>query len=178
LRQKGHSVAVFDSMLSTGPEEWKKSLARYKPRYAVLFEDSFNYLSKMCILRMRDAAFEMIAAAREQECIVIVHGSDVTNHNREYLAKRAHYVLKSEGEFTLGQLLSALEQSQNGTPDLPGVICQENANLAIPPAPSVENPDLIPFPARDLIDMERYRDLWIKHHGYFSTNLVTSRGCP
>ncbi|HLV02604.1 MAG TPA: radical SAM protein, partial [Acidobacteriota bacterium] len=27
-------------------------------------------------------------------------------------------------------------------------------------------------------DMERYRDLWIKHHGYFSTNLVTSRGCP
>src|SRR5690606_9396804 len=89
LRQKGHSVAVFDSMLSTGPEEWKKSLARYKPRYAVLFEDSFNYLSKMCLLRMRDAAFEMIAAAREQGCIVIVHGSDVTDHIREYLAKGA-----------------------------------------------------------------------------------------
>jgi radical SAM superfamily enzyme YgiQ (UPF0313 family) len=36
----------------------------------------------------------------------------------------------------------------------------------------------LPFPARDLIDLEPYRKAWIGAHGYFSTNMVSSRGCP
>ena len=35
----------------------------HRPRVAVLYEDNFNYLSKMCLLRMREAAFTMIDAA-------------------------------------------------------------------------------------------------------------------
>ncbi len=34
------------------------------------------------------------------------------------------------------------------------------------------------LPARDLIDMEPYRKAWINAHGYFSANMVSSRGCP
>jgi radical SAM superfamily enzyme YgiQ (UPF0313 family) len=37
--------------------------------------------------------------------------------------------------------------------------------------------DALPAPARDLIDIERYRAAW-QHNGRFSMNLVTSRGCP
>jgi len=36
----------------------------------------------------------------------------------------------------------------------------------------------LPFPARELIDLEAYRNGWIKAHGSFSTNLVSSPGCP
>jgi len=36
----------------------------------------------------------------------------------------------------------------------------------------------LPLPARDLIDMEPYRNAWVKAHGYFSANMVSSRGCP
>jgi anaerobic magnesium-protoporphyrin IX monomethyl ester cyclase len=36
----------------------------------------------------------------------------------------------------------------------------------------------LPFPARELIDLEPYRKAWIKAHGSFSTNMVSSRGCP
>ncbi len=36
----------------------------------------------------------------------------------------------------------------------------------------------LPAPARDLIDMEPYRAAWQKAHGYFSANMVASRGCP
>ena len=36
----------------------------------------------------------------------------------------------------------------------------------------------LPFPAWDLVDVEKYRAIWLKRHGYFSMNMVTTRGCP
>lgn len=38
--------------------------------------------------------------------------------------------------------------------------------------------DALPLPARDLVDFEPYRDAWRKAHGFFSLNVVASRGCP
>jgi anaerobic magnesium-protoporphyrin IX monomethyl ester cyclase len=32
--------------------------------------------------------------------------------------------------------------------------------------------------AWDLVDMERYRTIWKRAHGYFSLNMAASRGCP
>jgi radical SAM superfamily enzyme YgiQ (UPF0313 family) len=34
------------------------------------------------------------------------------------------------------------------------------------------------MPAWDLLDIEAYRKAWIHAHGYFSLNLIASRGCP
>ena len=34
------------------------------------------------------------------------------------------------------------------------------------------------MPAWDLVDLEPYRRAWTEAHGYFSLNLVSSRGCP
>jgi anaerobic magnesium-protoporphyrin IX monomethyl ester cyclase len=38
--------------------------------------------------------------------------------------------------------------------------------------------DALPFPAWDLVDVARYRAVWQEHHGYYSVNMVTTRGCP
>src|SRR5258706_11697416 len=38
--------------------------------------------------------------------------------------------------------------------------------------------DNLPFPAWDFVDIDAYRKIWLKHHGYFSLNLATTRGCP
>src|SRR5215213_1394453 len=62
MRQRGYEVALFDAMLSPSTDEWAAALRQYKPKYAVLFEDNFNYLSKMSLLRMREAAFTMLDA--------------------------------------------------------------------------------------------------------------------
>ena len=43
------------------------------------YEDNFNFLSKMCLGRMREAACEMIAAARARGARVIVAGSDASD---------------------------------------------------------------------------------------------------
>jgi radical SAM superfamily enzyme YgiQ (UPF0313 family) len=44
--------------------------------------------------------------------------------------------------------------------------------------PLTRNLDLMSFPARELIDVNQYRRAWRVAHGYFSLNIVASRGCP
>ena len=80
LRSAGYSVAVFDAMLSDGEHEFEAALAQYQPRFVALIEDSFNFLVKMCLIRMREAAFRMIAAARAAHATVIASGPDVSDH--------------------------------------------------------------------------------------------------
>lgn len=178
LRAQGHAVAVFDAMLAASEQEWAHALDRERPRFAVLYEDSFNYLSKMCLLRMRRAAFEMIRLARERGCTVIVSSSDATDHLDEYLSHGADYALMGEGELTLHELISALAQ---GAPvqSIRGLGYRDaTGTRRTPPRDVVRDLDRLPFPAWDLVDVERYRRLWKRRHGYFSMNIVTTRGCP
>src|SRR5581483_572236 len=105
LRSLGYEAAFFDAMLAESEAPWGVALDRVQPRFAVLYEDNFNYLSKMCLLRMREAAFRMIAMARERGCTVIVAGSDATDNAEMYLERGAHFVVRGEGEHTLGELL-------------------------------------------------------------------------
>src|SRR5215475_5995352 len=85
LRDRGHNVGLFDAMLAESEAEWDQALAQTRPRIAVLYEDNFNYLSKMCLLRMREAAFTMIGMAKTRGCVVILCGADATDHYSEYL---------------------------------------------------------------------------------------------
>ena len=78
--------------------------ARTRPRLAVIYEDSFNYLSKMCLLRMREAALDMIDRARGAGVPVIVSGSDATDHPEIYLRRGAAAVILGEGEVDAADL--------------------------------------------------------------------------
>ncbi len=84
-RDRGFSVALFDAMLAQSEAEWDAALELHEPAVAVLYEDSFNYLSKMCLRRMRTAAVAMIAAARARGIPVVVAGSDASDHPEVYL---------------------------------------------------------------------------------------------
>ncbi len=71
LRERGYTVALFDAMLADGEHEFELALQQNRPRYVALYEDNFNFLSKMCLSRMREAACRMAAAARAAGAIVI-----------------------------------------------------------------------------------------------------------
>ncbi|MBZ5497279.1 MAG: B12-binding domain-containing radical SAM protein [Acidobacteriia bacterium] len=181
LRRRGHPVALFDAMLADSEEEWTAALNTHQPRYAVLYEDNFNYLSKMCLSRMREAALRMISAAKSRLCTVIVCGSDATDHAEAYLNHGADYIIQGEGEETLVQLIDALEGREPvPIPDVAGLVWREDESEVRrnPSRPHLTRLDDLPFPAWDLVDIARYRRLWRARHGYFSLNLVTTRGCP
>ncbi len=182
MREQGYQVALFDAMLSEGPHEWAALVQRLQPRYAVIFEDNFNYLSKMSLLRMRDAAFAMIDAARAAGCTVIVCGADMTDHAGQYLARGADYVLLGEGEETLAELVACLDANPAPEDALYQIrslaYLHDGQMIKTPPRPVIRDLDRLPFPAWGMIDYEKYRRIWQTHHGYFSMNLVTTRGCP
>jgi radical SAM superfamily enzyme YgiQ (UPF0313 family) len=181
IRARGYDVDLFDAMLAESESDWDTALAQTKPRFAVLYEDNFNYLSKMCLLRMREAAFVMVSMARQRGCTVIVAGSDASDHAQAYLDAGADYVLIGEGEETLGELLDHLTGAEGATPldAILGLAYARDGKLAINSRrPDLKDLDALPFPAWDLVDIVRYRTIWLRHHGYYSMNVATSRGCP
>jgi anaerobic magnesium-protoporphyrin IX monomethyl ester cyclase len=177
IRAHGYDVSLFDAMLADSEQEWANSLDEHRPDYAVIFEDNFNYLSKMCLLRMREAAFTMIEMAKARGCTVILCGADATDHYSEYLDHGADYVLLGEGEETLGELL---EQLSAGQETQAAHVIGLASRLTLHPSrrPDLTDLDSLPFPAWDLVDIPKYKKMWLDRHGYYSMNMVTTRGCP
>jgi len=179
VRDAGHDVVVFDAMLADSTSEWEAMLAENSPDVAVIFEDNFNYLSKMCLLNMRDAAFKMLATAQSYDCHVTICGSDASDNIEAFLDAGADVVIRGEGDETLLELLEAWAA---GTPtaEIAGTSFRDGSGALVDTdnRPNMKGLDDLAFPARDLVDTERYRDAWITRHGRYSVNLVTTRGCP
>ena len=93
LRERDHDVAVFDAMLASGVDAFRASLAATRPALVGMLQDNFNYVTKMCTVRMREATLEMIDAAREHGCRIVVNGSDATDHPERYLRAGADAVI-------------------------------------------------------------------------------------
>lgn len=181
LRESGFGVALHDSMLAESVGEWRGALGRHHPRFAVLYEDNFNYLTKMCLSTMREAGFEMIAAARERGCRVVVAGSDPTDFAEDYLERGADVVLLGEGEASLEEVIEVLDgRRDRPLEEIQGIAFRDGdgRRRRTSRRPVIRDLDALPLPAWDLVDLERYRRIWLDRHGRFSLNMVTTRGCP
>lgn len=176
-RSKGYSVALFDAMLAESEQDWAKALDEYQPRFAVIYEDNFNYLSKMCLARMRAAALTMIDLARARGSTIILCGADATDHADLYLQRGADYVILGEGEITLGELLDSLT-GRHPQPIDSILGLKSRTTPHAQRRPDIHDLDALPFPAWDLVDLPRYQKIWRERHGYYSMNMVTTRGCP
>jgi anaerobic magnesium-protoporphyrin IX monomethyl ester cyclase len=168
-------------MLAAGEEEFAAALGRHRPRFVVLYEDSFNFLNKMCLAHTRAAACRMSREAREAGATVLAAGADVTDHPRVYLESGVQYALIGEADHTLRELIEALAAGRPGE-EVSGVaVADPHAPEGVRRTPSralERHPDTFALPAWDLVDAERYRAAWRRAHGYYSVNLVTTRGCP
>ncbi|HEV2619676.1 MAG TPA: radical SAM protein [Acidobacteriaceae bacterium] len=184
LRQMGHETTLFDAMLADGVGDYQASLHAARPDVVVIYEDNFNYLTKMCLGRMREAACQMIAEARAGGARVVVAGSDASDHPDAFLAAGAHAVLIGEGIAALIELIGRLDRDSDiDTPGwvsgIAGVATLMDGQTQLtrvgvmPP-----DPRLMGRPAWDLVDIERYRTMWRERHGHFSLNMAASRGCP
>jgi anaerobic magnesium-protoporphyrin IX monomethyl ester cyclase len=184
LRNAGHRVAFFDAMLADGTDEYDLLLQAERPQVVLFYEDNFNFLSKMCLDTMRRAACDMIASARSAGARVISAGPDVTDAPGPYLNAGADLALIGEGLSALLEVLPRLDSNpQASSADLTqGLVGVASLGGAEAPARGGSKaPTLaaeVGLAAWDLVDMERYRKVWRKAHGYFSLNMAASRGCP
>ena len=177
LRERGFEVRIFDAMLAGSEEECGEAMDRFAPDTLVIFEDNFNYLSKMSLERMRRAAARMIDLARERGIEVAVSGSDASEDPLFYLRAGATVVAKGEGDLSIAEWLRA---PSRGLARIPGIVSLDTlgGGNAGAPREAMTDLDALPAPAWDLIDLDAYRRIWMTRHGSFSLPLATSRGCP
>ena len=184
LRREGRHFTFFDSMLSEGVDEFRDLLHAVRPKVVGILEDNFNFLTKMCTTRMREAAFEMIAAAKSAGARVVVNGSDAIDQTAAYLHVGADAVILGEAEETFLDLTARWSDDLNAdlshVPGLAiaGPAAARSSIRRTPARRSSTALDALPFPAWDLIDVEQYRVAWTAAHGRLSWNVCTSRGCP
>jgi anaerobic magnesium-protoporphyrin IX monomethyl ester cyclase len=166
LKAQGHAVAVFDATFQT-PAAFEAKIRAERPRAVGIY---VNLMTKFNVLRM-------IAACRAQGAKVILGGPEPAMYAEEYLAHGADVIVVGEGELTMAELLS---KELDGLPSVPGIIFRGGDGVVVrnESRPYLKNLDLLPFPDRDAIDMDRYVQVWRTHHGMGSVSLICARGCP
>lgn len=167
LRSKGFDVEIYDSTFGSRRE-----------LIGILEKGPPSVLGIGANLMTRGAVLEIVAAAQRAGWTVIVGGPEPANYAREYLDAGARVVVEGEAEITLEELLPAL-----GTGDLGRVngICFRRADGAVIRTGAralVQDLDAQPWPDRERISIERYLDVWRRHHGKGSVSVITARGCP
>lgn len=179
MRQQNYDVRLFDTMFVQNPDDITHSIENFKPDLLVIYDDGFNYLTKMCLSNMRDAAFRMQGLAKSSGCKIIVSSSDATDHFEKYLNAGADFVILGEAEETLLALVNSLNQNESEFNHINGLAYFKNQSIVKTDKRAVmKSPDKLPLPAWDLIDIAPYKKVWINNHGYLSLNIATTRGCP
>ena len=179
MREAGYNVALFDTALIETPEKIIPVIEKEKPDYLVIYDDGFNYLTKMCLTNMREAAFRMAKIAKKKGITVIASSSDAADHYEKYIAHGVDFVMIGEGEITLKELISKLENGDTDIKNVDGLAFRENGEvLRTSSRQIVKELDSFPSPAWDLVDISSYKNIWMENNGFFSLNIATTRGCP
>lgn len=178
LRENGYRVSLFDTNLLDSPNNLKPFLEEQKASFFVMYDDGFNYLTKMCLTNMREAAFSMIKIAKSLGYFVICSSSDSTDHYEKYLSEGADVIIQGEGEITLKNTIEAVNNNADLS-EIQGIVYKKGSDYTKNPSrPVLKDLDELPMPAWDLVDIDSYKEVWKQGKQNFTLNIATTRGCP
>lgn len=174
LRERDFSVEIFDGTFSSRVADFVAALEKSSPRVVGITAVQPN----------RETALTLAGMAHTSGATVILGGPDPTSNPRVYLRDAAvDLVVHHEGELTLVELLSTLLERESVQPEIKAIegiaYLDEYSEVVLNPRrPYILNLDELPLPARDLIDMDNYLDVWREYQGYTSVTISVARGCP
>lgn len=108
---------------------------------------------------------------------VVVHGGVHCSVMPEEALRYADYCVLREGEVSFAQLVAALAGGRE-IHAIPGTACRSDEGHTVnPPRDFIDDLDLLPFPAWELLSMESY-DYPLHIVGGARVPVIGSRGCP
>ncbi len=170
IREQGFSVEIFDGTFQDDLEDFQKSLESFSPRIVGISAVKPN----------REMVINIAEKVHLFGAKVILGGPDPTQTPEIYLASPfVDLVVHHEGELTLLELLGAKFEAGN-LDQIEGIAYRHlHGEIIVNPRRDfILNLDELPLPARDLIDMDHYLDVWREHNGYASLTISVARGCP
>ncbi len=169
LRDKEIACEVFDSTFETN-ETWKAFMLKNKPDIVLFYT---NLMTKINVLKLNSWLKSI-----NPNCVSVIGGPDVTYNLENYLQQQFDYSIIGEGEQTAHELIRSLSLNEEVNA-ISGLAYLNNGKL-IQTAPRIKLKEMgdLPLPARDAIPLEKYLNVWKKHHGKSTANISTQRGCP
>ena len=173
LRKEGTEVSIIDeaaqgfSMKDT--VDWVKK------------EDSDILGFSTCSSSGRKAAIIAEKVKKENPNIIMVFGNFFATFNAERILKKYPFidvVVRGEGEYTSLELVKCLEKKGNLKKVLGINFRKKNRIIATPDRPLIKDVDSIPFPDRELLDVEYHNTTaGINVAPKKFSSFVSSRGC-
>ena len=171
LEKSGYKVQVLD--LALEPERLSSSLflENSKPRIVGLTSTTYNFDSALRIAE--------IIKKYHRDTFIVFGGAHPTIRPYDALEKDfVDCVVMGEGEITFNSLCAALLNDKEWRENS-GIAFMDNEKIKInPPQEFIKDLDSLPFPARHLVPLEKYRATPINYKRWPSTPVITSRGCP
>ncbi|MBC7112678.1 MAG: radical SAM protein [Candidatus Methanomethyliales bacterium] len=170
VRKEGHDVSIIDSpALDISHHKLGEILQRESP-------DVIGVTSTTPTIY---DAMKAVTIAKDfcPDSITVLGGCHITSLPEDTLAecKSLDIGVIGEGEATIVDLLRALE-TKKPLSEVDGIVYRNKEKVVkTRPRRLIENLDEIPFPARDLLPLDRYTILGERHR---LGNILTSRGCP
>ena len=167
LRDKGYNVSVIDfNITEFDPGLLEGILKRETPRILGISAHTETYLNGVMIANFAKQVNPDIKVVMGGTHPTILYG-EVTRE------KSVDVVVRGEGEYAMLELADCIMGRREGVDlsQIKGIAYRENGVLkATPGRPFVDDPDELPFPARDLFPLPFYKS---------PGNVLMSRGgCP
>ena len=146
--------------------ELKKAISKKNPD--IVGATAYTYTFPEAVKVMK------IAKHVNPDILTVLGGPHVTFTDNETLTTfpQVDVVVRGEGEYTMLELLKAYNK-KNDFKKVKGISFRKNKKIVKTASrPLITNLDVLPFPARHLVSMSRYREI------ENSTTMISSRGCP
>ncbi len=139
-----------------------------------------------------DSTIEVANIAREvcRDATIIVGGAHATTFPEDFLKNTdaVDIVVIGEGEYTIAEIID-YKRGEKALSEIKGIAFKNDSTICInKPRDFITNLDVLPLPAYELIDMERYfqielrgpksRDRFRYPGSERAVSMITSRGCP
>ncbi|MFN5209856.1 MAG: B12-binding domain-containing radical SAM protein [Bacteroidota bacterium] len=170
LDSKGIENVVFDTTFSS-VEEQKKCILEHKPAVLGVYANLMTKKQIVGLIRW------VIGEPQLTSTRIVIGGPDARYNRNHWLDIGAHFVLSGEGEVAFYSLVSAILMKAPIS-EVPSLSYLQGGKLIDTSAAAFLPMDDLPVPARHKINLNKYLDVWRKHHGYATISVSTMRGCP
>jgi anaerobic magnesium-protoporphyrin IX monomethyl ester cyclase len=173
LRNAGYDVGILDCTFMNREDAMADAVA-----YGA------DVVGIYCMVTMREECIRFARALRGQ-CDLLVAGGPLPSCDPHSFMEDFDVVVRGEGEKAMLEVVRAYENGSDFE-SVPGIVCRRKMSgetskdgIVFTASRKLEAYlDEIAFPARDLLQNDRYIEYSKRRFGHSTTTIITTRGCP